>query len=391
MLQLMSPENLTFASLLADMGNGEVLDAPADLPKVTVADDPISTSDRILHWDAECHWDATYNQFTHQALGGHLVALGVSEAHQIWEEYTSPIFDWAHARGGIAGFAHMQYLDTTIPQTLNCCLPIEYPVEVALGKSDFISEDVVAGSKTVDGMKPEAAMQAYYRLLNTGFRPGLAAGTDYPCDSGSALGALLTYVRVSGSRTYRHWIDGIGHGHTVISRNGHHEFLNLLVNGSAGPGDEIALASGRSLPVTVTWTADGTYTGTLELVSNGVVVASRSATVGATAPVTLTATVRFPRSGWVVARRMNALGHQVHTAAAFVTVGGAPVRASVADATFFVQWIDSLLQKTSPGGVWSRYFSTSLLAAQDRYRQARAVYQQIAAEAAAAAHRSRHP
>jgi O-glycosyl hydrolase len=384
MFQLMAPENLAFASLLADMGNGEVLDSLADLPNVKVTDDSISTSTRTLHWDAEFHWDATYGQFSHQALGGHLLALGVSEAHQIWEEYTAPIFDWAHSRGGIAGFAHMQYLDDTIPQTLNCCLPIEYPVEVALGKGDFISEDVVAGDKTVDGMNPEAAIRAYYRLLNTGFRPGLAAGTDYPCDSGSALGALLTYVRVPGSRTYRTWIDGIAKGHTVVSRNGHHEFLNLLVNGSAGPGDEIALASGGGLPITVTWTADGSYTGTLELVSNGVVVASRAATVGATTPVTLNVTARFPRSGWVVARRMNTLGHQVHTAAVFVTVGGAPVRASVADASFYVQWIDNLLQKTSPGGVWNRYFATSLRAAQDRYRQARAVYERIAAEAAAA-------
>ena len=92
------------------------------------------------------------------------MALGLTEAQQVWEEYTYPIFQWAHQRNGIAGFAHLQYLGDGIPQSLDCCTPLEYPVEVALGAADFISEDV-NGS--------DSAIRAYYRLLNTGFRPGL--------------------------------------------------------------------------------------------------------------------------------------------------------------------------------------------------------------------------
>ena len=46
---------------------------------------------------------------------GTLLALGLTHAEQIWEEYTYPIIDWAHQQGGIAGFAHMQYLDDSIP------------------------------------------------------------------------------------------------------------------------------------------------------------------------------------------------------------------------------------------------------------------------------------
>ncbi len=66
----------------------------------------------------------------------------------------------------------MQYLDDDIPQDLDCCKPIEYPVEVALDAADFIEEDV-AGS--------DSFIHAYYRLLNSGFRPGFAAGSDFPC------------------------------------------------------------------------------------------------------------------------------------------------------------------------------------------------------------------
>jgi hypothetical protein len=370
----MTTNNLAAISLLADMGNGEVQNPVTDLPLVNGQDASISTSGRIVHWDAEWHWDAVYNQYPHQALGGHVVTLGLTEAHQIWEEYTYPIFQWAHQHNGIAGFVHMQYLDNGIPQSLNCCIPIEYPVEVALGAADFIAEDVTGG---------DSAIQAYYRLLNNGFRPGFAAGTDYPCGV-SQLGSLLTYAQVAGGQmTYRNWIQGIKLGRTVVSRNGHNEFLNLTVNDTATPGDEVKLEIGGSVPVTIAWTANQNLTGTIELVHNGVVIASQPASVTAGSPASLSTTVNFINSGWLAARRMNGNGHQVHTSAVFVTVGDAPVRASVADAQFYVQWMDDLIQKTSLGGEWSSYFVNSLTAAQTRYQAAKAIYQKIATEAGA--------
>jgi hypothetical protein len=383
MFDRMTPQNLAVISLLADMGNGEVQDPITDLPLVNGQDDPISTSGQILHWDAEWHWDATYDQYPHQALGGHIVALGISDAQQIWDEYTYPVIDWVHQQNGIAGFAHLEYLDGGIPQSLTCCTPIEYPVEVALGSADFISEDVDDVTYTGPTLYPENAIQAYYKLLNTGFRPGFAAGTDYPCNGGGALGSLLTYVQVAGGQmSYRNWIEGIANGRTVVSRNGHNEFLNLTVNGTASPGDEIDLAAAGSVQVTVQWTATQDYTGTVELVSNGVVVASKQATVAPGVPVNLTATVNFATSGWLAARRMDANGHLVHTAAVFVTVKNAPVRASAVDAQFYVDWMDNLLQMTSPGGAWNSFFVNSLSEAQSRYQSAKSIFQQIELEAA---------
>jgi hypothetical protein len=382
----MTTNNLATISLLADMGNGEVQNPVTDLPLVNGQDASISTSGRIIHWDAEWHWDADYNQYPHQALGGHLVALGLTEAHQIWEEYTYPILQWARQQNGIAGFVHMQYLDNNngIPQSLTCCTPIEYPVEVALGAADFIAEDVADASSTFSVMYPENAIQAYYRLLNTGFRPGFAAGTDYPCNDSRALGSLLTYVQVAGGQmTYRNWIQGIKLGRTVVSRNGHNEFLNLAVNNTAAPGDEVKLSIAGTVPVSVTWTANQSLAGTIELVQNGVVIASQQSSVTASTPASLSTTVNFNNSGWLAARRMNGNGHQVHTSAVFVTVAGAPVRASESDALFYVQWMDDLIAKTSPGGEWSSYFVNSLVAAQTRYQAAKAIYQKIADEAAA--------
>ena len=372
MLQKMDAQDLRFISLLADMGNGEVQNPITDLPLVNGQDASVSTANRTVHWDAEWHWDATYTQYAHQALGGHICALGLNQASQVWQEYTSPVFAWAHDRNGVAGFAHMQYLPTGIPQSLDCCTPIEYPVEVALGSADFISEDVSTSGDT--------AIEAYYRLLNTGFRPGFAAGTDYPC--GPSVGSLLTYSQIgSGQTTYRNWIDAIVHGRTVISRNGHNEFLNLVVKNTATPGDQVDLASAESVPVTVTWTGKQNLSGTIELVQNGNVIASKQTSVAPGAPATLTATVDFAKSGWLAARRMDGSGHKVHTAAVYVIVKNAPIRASVADAQFYEQWMDNLLAKTSPGGEWNHFFVNNLAQAQDRYRQAKAVFQRIEQEA----------
>lgn len=63
-------------------------------------DASVSTPGRIVHWDV------SYGQYPH------------------------PILNWVDQQNGIAGFVHMQYLDNGIPQSLNYCISIEYPVEV---------------------------------------------------------------------------------------------------------------------------------------------------------------------------------------------------------------------------------------------------------------------
>lgn len=371
----MKARGLAVVSLLADMGNGEVRFAEKDLPRVNGKDFSGSDARCVLHWDAEWHFDPKGVTFEQKAIGGHLIVLGLKQVSRMYDDYTYPIIEWAKRQGAIVGYAHMQYLPEDIPAELSCCLPLEYPVETALHTIDFLMEDV-------DGS--ESAMLAYYRLLNCGFRPGLAAGTDFPCNFRKPIGSLLTYVSIPNGRlNYRDWIEGVAKGRTVVSRNGHEEFLDLRVNGTAGPGDEIRLGSGGTVQVSVGWSATRKLSGTLELVSNGKVVVAQKGTAGPGSPLVLATSHNFRRSGWLCARRMDARGHQTHTAAVFVTVGRAPVRTSAADAEFFVRYIDSLILKTSPGGEWNQYFGQGLAAAQSRYRQARLIFGKIAAEARA--------
>ncbi|TKK65141.1 hypothetical protein FC093_20975 [Ilyomonas limi] len=379
--QMMEPNDLAVISLLADMGNGEVMDSKRDLPKVNGKDAPQSTPDRIIHWDAEWHWDATYSNFSNQALGGHLVLLGLTNAHQIWEESPYKILEWSRKKNAISGFAHLEYLNDSIQNELNCCIPVDFPVEAALRTIDFVSEDVYGMRSPNNGNYfSEGVVNAYYKLLNCGFRLGIAAGTDYPCNNNEPLGTLLTYVNVKDKLTYQKWIEGIKKGRTVVSRNGHQEFLLLKVNGKYSPGDEIQLKNKGKVTVQVIWTAAEALTGRIELVSNGKVIAAMPGTATPGEPLVFDTTVDLSQSSWLCARRMDEHGHETHTAPVYITVNKKPVRASADDAKFFITWIDNILENIEPGGKWNKYFPNDIVTVKERYIKAKAVYEQILKE-----------
>jgi hypothetical protein len=343
------------------------------MPLITGKDHPISTPGRIVHWDAEWHFDPKGVTFDQKVMGGHLILLGLRHGERKFAEYTYPIFEWAHAQRAIAGFAHLQYLPGSIPKVLDCCLPLEYPVETALGSVQFLMEDV-NGSDT--------AIDAYYRLLNCGFRPALVAATDFPCNHSEPFGTLLTYADVRGrALTYGRWVEGIARGRTVVSRNAHNEFLQIAVAGSAAPGDELSLKVPKALPVEVRWSVAMPLQGAVELVQDGKVVRRWGASATPDTPGVFRTSIDFVNSGWICARRMDAKGHQVQTGAVFVIVRKRPVRPSVADPQYFVEFIDNLLLRTSPGGEWNQYVPHDLDKAQARYRQAREIYRKIAMEA----------
>lgn len=371
---MMEPNDLAVISVLADMGNGEVKDSREDLPKVNGLDSKYSKPGRLVHYDAEWHFDPEGVTFEHKALGGHLVLLGLKEAHQIWDESVYKILGWGRAQGAVVGFCHMEYLNDKIQKELTCCIPVDYPVEAALGTIDFLSEDVWLN---------DAAINGYYKILNCGFRVGWAAGTDFPCNESRPLGSLLTYVKVNdGPLTYRKWIDGIRNGRTVVTTDGHSEFLDLKVNGSAGPGDEIRLDRGQPLSIDVDWTSVKDLTGKIEIVCNGNVVASQEATARPGHPVYMNTSLNVGESSWICARRMAEAGHQSHTSPVYITVGNKPVRASTEDARYFVNWIDNILTGIAPGGPWAKYFTHDQETVRKRYQQARSVYEKIAVEAA---------
>jgi hypothetical protein len=370
---MMEPNDLAVISVLADMGDGEVKESKTDLPKVNGSDAIQSKPGRIVHWDAEWHFDPFGTTFENKALGGHLVLLGLKEAHQIWKESPYKIIEWGKSQNAIVGFCHMQYLNDSVQNALDCCIPVDYPVEAALGTIDFLAEDVWLN---------DASVNAYYKLLNCGFRLGWAAGTDFPCNNSRPFGSLLTYVQVKDQpMTYQKWIEGIKNGRTVVTTNGHIEFLDLKVNGENSPGDEIKLRRKGTINADVSWTAVKEMAGRIEILCNGKVIAHQEGTAKQGNPVRMKTSIKITESSWICARRMDDKGHQSHTAAVYITVKSAPIRASAEDAQYFVRWINNTIGNIAPGGPWNQYFTHDLDIVRKRYIQTRTVYEKIASEA----------
>ena len=380
--EMMVPNDLSVIAVLADMGNGEVIVSEDDLQLVNGQDAAQSRKNRIIHWDTEWHWDATYSNFSNQALGGHLILLGLNKANQIWDESPYKILDWATQQNAVKGFAHMQYLNGRIQDTLDCCIPIDYPVEAAMGTIDFISEDVYGvGSNSYGSLSSEAAIDAYYKLLNCGFKMGLAAGTDYPCNEYEPPGKLLTYVKVKDELSYEKWIQGIKKGNTVVARNGHTEFLDFQINGRYGPGDEIKFIKTDSVSIEIQWATTKETKGKIELVKNGQVIAVHEGAAKPGEPLVMKTTQSVSESSWFCARRMNGAEHESHTGALYIIVNNKRIRASATDAQYFVDWIDNILKNIQPPGKWARYFTHDLETVKQRYTRARNIYSTIAAEA----------
>jgi hypothetical protein len=70
----------------------------------------------------------------------------------------------------------------------------------------------------------------------------------------------------------------------------------------------------------------------------------------------------------------------VHTAPVYISINNKPVRASSSDATYFVKWIDNILEKIGPGGAWNRYFTKDRQVVTARYKKARDIYKKVATE-----------
>src|SRR5204863_4475162 len=124
-------------------------------------------------------------------------------------------------------------------------------------------------------------------------------------------------------------------------------------------GDEIALpVGGRALSAKVTLRSIAPVE-KLEIVSNGVVVASVPLEVGGTradATISLPAT----KSGWYTLRAWSANAVEpvldiypfATTSPIYVIVGGAPIR-SAADAKYFVAWIARVEAAAASHGGWN--------------------------------------
>jgi hypothetical protein len=314
-------------------------------------DDPLSTEDRLLHYDLEVSGFPSSH-------AGHLVLLGLRDQDypgtkriEDWPSWDLPVLRWAARQGAVVGFAHSGWgLETKARDLPNYEMPAfdgiganEYIVDVTHpGAVDFIS--------AIDTPYPWE-LNIWYHTLNVGFRTRLSGETDFPCITDERVGAGRTYAKLD-RLTYGGFLEAVKRGRSYVS-DGRTHLMDFTVNGTEiGTGSsEVQLAPGATAHVTVRvaalldatpdpairtrppeerpyWSVERARVGdsrdiAVELVMNGVAVA-RSTIPGDGAMHDVAFDVPVKISSWLAVRAPGA----AHTNPIFAIVDGKPIRAS---------------------------------------------------------------
>jgi hypothetical protein len=333
--------------------------------------DPASTRDYQLYHAQEFHtgfWDhvGLLNLRDHYLLPDYAGYPNTALASLY--PPNAVVADLAHAQGGLVGYVH-PFDSLPDPFDTTHALSLELPVDVALGKVDYLE---------VMGFSNHLITSAiWYRLLNCGFRIPAGAGTDAFANFAMLRGPVgleRVYVHAGPGRLdHARFLAGLKAGRTFVT-NG--PLLSLTVQG-IDPGDELQLRRGARLSVRVTLKSIVPMDH-LELIENGKVVASLPlAGERTTADTTLQLAVE--RSGWLLLRawgdgpRAPVLDMYpfASTSPVYITVADGQVR-SREDALFFVQWIDRVEQATEAHRGWNSTAERDAVLA--LLRRARAVY-----------------
>jgi len=338
---------------------------------------------------------------------GHLVLLRLKNqdfpgAKQIedWPSWNLPILRWAKAQGAVGGYAHcglgMIVESDALPNyeipPMDGIGTQEAIVDVTHGLVDFLS-----GCDT----EPVAELNAWYHLLNCGFRMAMLGETDYPCLSGERPGKGRSYVRLDraplGDEGYEAWVRGMRQGRLYCG-DGRSHFLDFRAHGRR-TGEEDVLLDGRgritieatlaawlepqlTADILATRTSPGrswylenarisdTRTVNVELVVNGQVEDARPVLADGK-PRAVQFVASIAQSSWIALRILSSS----HTHPIFVQVARRPIRASKRSAQWNRACVDKIWEVKSP---FIRDIERA--AAAEAFDHARATYEQIIEE-----------
>jgi TolB protein len=302
----------------------------------------------------------SHGQEYHTSLWGHLGLLGLNDHYLIpgYAAYpntaaaslyptNAAIADLAHAQGALVGYVH-PFDDPPDPDATGA-LTSELPVDVALGKVDYY--EVLGFSEH----KTSAAV--WYRLLNCGFSPPAAAGTDAMTNFASLRGPVgmnRVYVQAEPASPFadsmdlasrrQRWLAGLRAGRTLAT-NG--PLLSLAVQGQP-PGTELAVPAGGTGLHYKGFLRSIVPVDHLELVMNGKVVRTIHLT-GKRMSADFEGQLPVSGNGWLLVRAWSDAAHPeifdlypyATTNAFFFRAPGAAIHCGN-DAQFFVRWIDRL-------------------------------------------------
>ncbi|MDE3202131.1 MAG: CehA/McbA family metallohydrolase [Acidobacteriota bacterium] len=315
------------------------------------------------------HWLLQGQEF-HTSFWGHLSLLHLTHNYLL-PDYASygntaaaslvptnaDIEDLAHKQDALVGYAHPfdiqvdPYTDPTLDQGQPLDEALELPVDVALGKVDYI--------ETLGFSDHRMTASVWYRLLNCGFHLPAGAGSDTMANYASLRGPV-GLVRVFADLPKSHptpdlFLNELKHGRTFAT-NG--PLLGLTLGGKSA-GDQLRLAAGtHSIPFTA-WLRSFVPVDHFQLVCRGKVVrdfpldgSRQSANVKGTIPV--------DQTGWCVLRASSDKPENpvyddyiyATTSPIYIDVAGSKPHPKE-DAAFFIKWIDRLTALADANTNWN--------------------------------------
>ena len=361
-------------------GHTDSPDATLEHPELQAANNAVwKTQPTPKDDESLLRYDVEVSGFP-SSLSGHLVLLRLTEQDypgtkliEEWPSWNLPILKWARAQGALGGYAHcgngMGVDSKELPNyeipPFNSVGTNEAIVDVTHGYADFLS-----GCDT----RPLSELNAWYHLLNCGFRLGMVGETDFPCISGERPGAGRSYVKLNtppkGNAGYEAWIEGLRKGRLYFG-DGRSHFLEFKVQGLASGENDVILTRGGSMDVRATvaarlepqptpqteairtapsrrWHIENARVGNtrevpVELVVNGIAVEKMNILADGTAHQVRFRT-KLARSAWVALRVMPS----GHTHPVFVHVARKPIRASKRSAQWCRTCVDKLWEVKSP-------------------------------------------
>jgi hypothetical protein len=362
-------------------------------------DDPLSKSDRLMHYDLEVSGFPSSH-------AGHIVLLKLKEqdypkAKRIeeWPTWDLPIFRWAKAQGAITGFAHSGWgLEVTTKD-----LPTyDMPGFDGIGANEYIVDVTHPG--TVDFISAVDTpyvweLNIWYHTLNVGFQTRISGETDFPCIYDGRVGIGRTYAKVDGTLTYDAWLDGLKAGRSYVS-DGKTHLMDFQVNGTevGTNASQVKMAAAGTVKVTLNaaamlplvpneairklpydqkpyWDVErariaDTREVPVEIVVNGKAVARKNI-VADGGVHKLEFDVPVSESSWIAARVLPA----AHTNPVFALVSGKPVRASRRSAEWCLNAVNQCWTQKSP-----RIALADQGEARKAYDHAREVYRRLISE-----------
>ena len=353
-----------------------------DIAYFRTTPDPASTIDRLL----------VPGQEFHTSYWGHLGLLNLSKNFLLPDYATygntaaaslfptnAAVADMAHRQGALVGYVHPfdVEIDPAQDPTLTHGQPLdealELPVDVALGKVDYI--EVMGFSDH------RLTANVWYRLLNLGFHLPTGAGSDTMANYASLrgpVGLTRVYAKVpKGNVSHAVWLDALKHGRTFAS-NG--PLLGFTLDGKE-IGDEIELSSGEHQLRFKAWMRSIVPVDHLEIVCDGHVVSDLQLN-GDRKSVDAEGVIPISRTGWCVLRASSdkpehpILDDFVYatTSPLYIRMKGSAAK-SAEDATYFIAWIDRLIVTAQANRDWNS--EAEKIEVLDMLNQSRAVYEAL--------------